>query len=441
MPTGYENYSPQDFLNEAQTFNNPGAQRPLGSSVATQPEAPVSTQSEVATTIKWEGTQATEEAISEAVATPRGESAPVEGGAPRASAPVETGGPGFARQLAADIFNNNPTGIPALDNKILEAIGAGVPASQLSRTLKNNALKSRDATIRGALLKAGLSAQDAAQANQAGLITQAGVNNRTFTPRQGALGNIGEGLAAAGDAEALYQQDLANIEVGEAQRQANAEQLAYDREQDALDRQQREQAAAQRLAAKNEPNGWIRDLTEGQSKSLSLANETITGDARLTSLENSGKFDPQDIGASFRDALLTDKESGAIIGLNDDVLSRMDPARAAYIRSTMMFITGKLRKESGAAIGASEWRTEFTKVVPSSKAEFRAAQEYRQRGIKSLQNSTGAPDRNSFYTAAGFDSENYNADQWLSEITGNNLGGGASTPSGSPVDLDSLLGG
>ena len=89
------------------------------------------------------------------------------------------------------------------------------------------------------------------------------------------------------------------------------------------------------------------DMTESQGKSFSLGNEAITGNAELTAIENAGDFDPRDIAESFQTALLRN-ENGEITGLRADVLNKMNPKKAAYLRSTMKLITAKLRKESGA---------------------------------------------------------------------------------------------
>ena len=70
----------------------------------------------------------------------------------------------------------------------------------------------------GALQAGGLRGAGIAQQNQAGLITQAGLGNRAFTPQAGATTAVGQGIQGAQQAEAQYQNELGRI--AEAERQA-----------------------------------------------------------------------------------------------------------------------------------------------------------------------------------------------------------------------------
>ena len=138
----------------------------------------------------------------------------------------------------------------------------------------------------------------------------------------------------------------------------------------------------------------------------------------MTAIENRmPDFNPTSINKQFTAALVRDKE-GNITGLNQAVLNSLDPQLAAYMRAAMEVITAKLRKESGAAISASEWSSELVKVLPSSSKEFRAAQENRKRQIKALAAASGAPDLDTLYEAAGFGDTSYNADEWYKDLFG-----------------------
>lgn len=159
------------------------------------------------------------------------------------------------------------------------------------------------------------------------------------------------------------------------------------------------------------------DLKEAQAKALALGNEAITGAAEMTAIENSGQFDPSTVGANFRKALVTNKD-GAIVGFKTSILNAMSPAEAAYLKATMKYITAKLRKESGAAISASEWNSEMTKLVPTNTNEFKYKQQERNRGVESLVKSSGAPSTEAFFKAAGFEEGNFDASTWASDVLG-----------------------
>ena len=161
----------------------------------------------------------------------------------------------------------------------------------------------------------------------------------------------------------------------------------------------------------------IGSLTEAQGKSLALGNEAITGAAEMTAIEQLPDFNPGGIAEKFREALARDGD-GNVTGLRAAILNKYAPEEAAYIRATMKYVTAKLRKESGAAISAGEWATEFAKMVPANAEEFKYKQEYRNRGIKALATSAGAPDVHSFSVAAGFDEGSYNATQWAQDVLG-----------------------
>ena len=100
----------------------------------------------------------------------------------------------------------------SLDGKIREALGLGVPQKDIDMVLRNNAMKARNADVRGTLLGAGLRGAGKAQQNQSGLITQAGLDNQAFTPGDSGLGSVGEGLTQAGKADARYQKELTRID-------------------------------------------------------------------------------------------------------------------------------------------------------------------------------------------------------------------------------------
>ena len=97
----------------------------------------------------------------------------------------------------------------------------------LGRDLRNRALRERNARARGALIQGGLAGQGIAQANQAGLITQAGLQNQSFTPQAGAREAIGRGFQGEAEAEAGYQRRLGDISQSEFDR-AEAERIRQE---------------------------------------------------------------------------------------------------------------------------------------------------------------------------------------------------------------------
>ena len=113
--------------------------------------------------------------------------------------------------------NPHVDGSNAVADKVNQARKAGVSESKISQILKNNAMKTRDAKVRGALLGGGLQTVSKTSANIAGLITQAGVNNESFTPEP-TLGGASQGIKEAGHAEGQYQEDLSQIERDEQAR-------------------------------------------------------------------------------------------------------------------------------------------------------------------------------------------------------------------------------
>lgn len=131
--------------------------------------------------------------------------------------------------------------------------GASVQDAGLGRDLRNRALRERNARARGALLQGGLAGQGIASANQAGLIGQAGLQNRSFTPRAGALEAIGRGYQGEADAEAGYQRRLGDISQSEFDR-AEAERIRKE-DQARADAQRKEDQA--RADAKGEGKGDV----------------------------------------------------------------------------------------------------------------------------------------------------------------------------------------
>lgn len=117
-----------------------------------------------------------------------------------------------------------------LMGKVQEALGSGVPAGDITKSLRQNAMRARDATQRGALLRAAQAAGDITRANQASLIQTAGLKGTPYQPRTGAGAAIGQGLQEAGQAEAQYQQELSQIERDE---QARQDELAKEKKKEA----------------------------------------------------------------------------------------------------------------------------------------------------------------------------------------------------------------
>ena len=147
-------------------------------------------------------------------------------------------------------------------NNLLQAAGPQQTPS-LGRDLRNRALQARNAQVRGALLQGGLGAQGRAQANQAGLITQAGQQNQTFTPQAGALDALGQGLAGREQAEAQYQGDLANISRQEYEDQVAAEKSQYDRDrQQQLDFEKKAEPIRKELKAIEDGNRALEETAK-----------------------------------------------------------------------------------------------------------------------------------------------------------------------------------
>lgn len=175
----------------------------------------------------------------------------------------------------------------ALLDKIGQAKSAGVPQKDIDTVLRNNALKARDAGVRSALLKGGLSGINRAVQNEAGLITQAGPQNQAFTPGPGGLGAAGQAFAEVGAAERGYQETLSGIE---------KDKLARERE-DIKAEQSKEKGLKEEInsihriielaaSAHNLVNTAVPALTVAQSvanskflKGVSLAAITQGGDA------------------------------------------------------------------------------------------------------------------------------------------------------------------
>lgn len=161
-------------------------------------------------------------------------------------------------------FNIGP-----LQVKIQEARAKGVPESDINRVLQNNAMKARDAKVRGAFMQAGLKGIGTVQSNLAQGIGQAGLNNASFSPTQSALGGLGDAAAARGQADAelageqsrIARDDLARTD--RLTREGEARQLERDKLQADKDKEQ-----AAELKDKN-------DLIKVQQKQMALAEEAI----------------------------------------------------------------------------------------------------------------------------------------------------------------------
>ena len=104
--------------------------------------------------------------------------------------------------LKTSITTPNQFNIGPLQIKIKEAREKGVPEADINKILQNNAMKARDAKVRGAFIQAGLGGVGKVQSNLAQGIGQAGLNNRSFAPTESALGGLGDAAAARGQADA-----------------------------------------------------------------------------------------------------------------------------------------------------------------------------------------------------------------------------------------------
>ena len=155
-------------------------------------------------------------------------------------------------------------------------LGQAGQTPSLERDLRNRAMQARNARVRGELLRGGLGTQGRAQANQAGLITQAGGGlGRSFTPGGDTLDPLGEGLAGRGEAEAQYQQRLGDISQSEFDR-AEAERK-YQRDITREDKIRAEDQAIeqQRLDAKAAKSATeeVDKQDATKKKAIELANQ------------------------------------------------------------------------------------------------------------------------------------------------------------------------
>ena len=403
---GYANQSQEGFLREAQTFNNPGAQVQAPPQQEAQPEQP---QEQVATSITWSDA----------------------GGSPKEQPTGPLGQQTVDPEASSGVPSDNQ--VAATTSKAVKAQLEGKTDAQ---TVQSASQWMGDSTgLADAITKldAGIEKQesrrDSMKLMMFGLSMLSGAGINSSIQAANAVGGFNKQRI-----DQLYSQRK-EIQDRVTAKALNDAGLYTSSVQDA---QLKAQAKTQ---IDNSDASWdTSDMTEAQGKSFSLGNEAITGNAELTAIENAGDFDPRDIAESFQTALLRN-ENGEITGLRADVLNKMNPKKAAYLRSTMKLITAKLRKESGAAISASEWSSEFEKIVPANEKEFKYAQDYRQRIINGLISTSGAPNKSEFYKAHGF-SEDHNADEWFKDLFGNVEDKPAGkTASGEAVDLDSLLGG
>ena len=178
----------------------------------------------------------------------------------------------FRKKIAPGVsaFANVPNQINVgpLQIKIKEARDKGVPEADISRVLKNNAMKARDAKTRGALLQGGLGAIGQSRDNLSrGL---AGAERGTAAPTYtSGLSNIGAGVAARGEAEAEYQGELSNI--------AKDKQVRDDRlAKETADRELREKEIADRKSKAEAKELKDReDLKKAQEAQVRYAKNAI----------------------------------------------------------------------------------------------------------------------------------------------------------------------
>ena len=116
---------------------------------------------------------------------------------------------------------------PEVQAKMAQAQQQGASPQQIQSVLKNNAMKARNARVRGALVGGGLQSLGKTSENMAGLTTQAGLQNKTFTPTPN-LGGVAQGIKEAGHAEAKYQDELSRIDESQ---QARSDKLGGTRDE------------------------------------------------------------------------------------------------------------------------------------------------------------------------------------------------------------------
>ena len=132
--------------------------------------------------------------------------------------PVYRAEGGFGEQVQENV----EAGLPDfLMKKLREAFDAGVDPSDIEGVMKNNALKSRNARVRGALMKGGMSALGKVNENTArGL---AGAEHGTAAPvYDSPLGALGQGFTEAGAAEGKYNDELTRIDEASAKAKKKA---------------------------------------------------------------------------------------------------------------------------------------------------------------------------------------------------------------------------
>ena len=151
----------------------------------------------------------------------------------------------------------------ALTNSAYRGLPQANTQGALSSELRNRALQARNANVRGALLQGGLGGLGASNQGFSNLI-------RDKAPGASAFDSLGQGQAAAGQANAQFQGDLANIARQGYEDQVASDKLAFDRDQKQKDKFEGLAAPLRKeLKALEEGNGALQETSD---KAQQLAN-------------------------------------------------------------------------------------------------------------------------------------------------------------------------
>ena len=270
-----------------------------------------------------------------------------------------------------------------------------------------NSTQNQPGTMQYNTLSAVGQGENAAQHSIAGYDRAKGqLDQNSWNAIGGAAQNIGAAYQAPIDAAAKQAADLATYKQKASVDDTYARELAGDKariEADQIEQKYQNELAmnaAKAEAKANDTSSWSKDLTAGQSKNLSLYNEMKTGKDTIDYYENQEGFDPGSVSSQAKLAATRSKD-GSISGMRAAILQNADPEALEYLKGQMKFITGKLRNESGAAIGADEWASELFKSIPSSRDEIGNAQAQRERAMRGQATLAGAPSveaANKFYS-------------------------------------------
>lgn len=182
----------------------------------------------------------------------------------------------------------------------------------------------------------------------------------------------------------------------------------------------------QPMGVSRDPTASIRadgqPMTEAQSKDNKYFVRAAPAVKALEDFEKAGLLNT-DRWASARKALMNEGRAGLAGGILDaasavlqlnrlaDIAAAGDPNLQNYMRNLNMFISQKLRLESGASISANDLFREFLTFLPASSADNRSPagresnlatlRELRRNELRAVRGAAGNPSRMWFETDAG----------------------------------------